>query len=342
MTSFDSSKNYCGKNMYHPALYTPLTDILGCKFPILCAGMGGVARHLLAASVSNAGGFGCLGMVREQPEFIRKEVNLYRAISDKPFAVNIIPAATDPMLLSRQITECIALNIKHIVLFWDVDSEVIKQCRDNGIQVIHQIGTKRDAERALEAGVEVLIVQGIEAGGHVRGETSLFGLLPEIRALGSIPIIASGGIATGEALVAALALGAQGVNCGTLFLATTESHAHDFHKEKIIAAEAIDTKLCYDFQRNWPVHAAVRVLKNAVTENPNHKYKTHSRQSIGEQDGAPIYPLSTDSPLKDAMGDLASMALYCGQGCGSVNSIKNAATVINDLMDQADQYLNRF
>ncbi|QEI11798.1 NAD(P)H-dependent flavin oxidoreductase [Cellvibrio japonicus] len=328
--------------MYHPALYTPLTDILGCKFPILCAGMGGVARHQLAASVSNAGGFGCLGMVRERPEFIRKEVNLYRSLSDKPFAVNLIPAATDPVLLSHQIAECIALEIRHIVLFWDVDKKTIEQCRNNGIHVIHQVGSRRDAENALEAGADMLIVQGIEAGGHVRGETALFGLLPEICALSAVPVIASGGITTGEALVAALALGAQGISCGTLFLTTTESNAHDFHKEKIISATASDTTLCYDFQRNWPIRAAVRVLKNSITETATHHYKATPEVPIGTQDGAPIYSFSTDSPLTGAVGDLASMALYCGQGCGSVKHIKSAAATITDLMQQADLYLNRF
>lgn len=328
--------------MYHPALYTPLTDILGCQFPIICAGMGGVARHQLAASVSNAGGFGCLGMVREQPELIRKEVNLYRALCDKPFAINLIPAATDPTLLSRQLAECIALNIKHIVLFWDVDKETIKQCRDNGIQIIHQVGNRYDAEKALEAGAEILIVQGIEAGGHVRGDITLFGLLPEICAFSPVPVIAAGGITTGEALVAALTLGAQGVSCGTLFLATTESNAHDFHKEKILSATANDTTLCYNFYRNWPMRAAVRVLKNSITETDNHHYKTNPEVPIGEQDGTSIYPFSTDSPLTGAVGDLASMALYCGQGCSRVTHIKNAATVITDLMQQADLYLNRF
>ncbi|WP_052417220.1 NAD(P)H-dependent flavin oxidoreductase [Cellvibrio mixtus] len=328
--------------MYHPALYTPITDILGCQFPILCAGMGGVARYQLAASVSNAGGFGCIGMVREQPEFIRKEVNLYRSISNKPFAINLIPAATEARLLAMQIAECIALKINYMVFFWDVDKEIVKQCRDNGIQVIYQVGSKRDAVLALEAGVDALIVQGVEAGGHVRGETSLFGLLPEICAFSSVPIIASGGITTGEGMVAAFALGAQAISCGTLFLATEESNAHYFHKEKIVAAEASNTVLCYNFYRNWPMPAAVRVLKNDITESINHPYKSHLNNPIGEQDGAPIYPFSTDSPLDGAVGDIASMALYCGQGCGSVKHIKTAATVINDLMQEADRYLNRF
>lgn len=287
--------------MYHPALHTPITDILGCQFPILCAGMGGVARHQLAASISNAGGFGCLGMVREQPDFIRKEVTLYRSICNKPFAINLILAATEPQLLARQISECIALKINHIVFFWDINKEIIEQYRDNGMQVIHQVGSKRDAMNALEAGVDTLIVQGVEAGGHVRDETSLFGLLPEICAFSPVPIIASGSITTGEGMVAAFALGAQAISCGTLFLATAESNAHCFHKEKIIAAEASDTILCYNFYRNWPMPAAVRVLKSDLVKNVNHHYKAHLNEPIGEQDNGPIYPFSTDSPLHGAV-----------------------------------------
>lgn len=327
--------------MYHPRLYTPLTDLLGCKYPVLCAGMGGVARHELAAAVSNAGGFGCLGMVREQPEFIRHEVLRYRALSKKPYAVNLIPAATHPELLNRQITECITLGVRYLVLFWDVNKEIIRRCIDNGITVIHQVGSKKDAEAAIDAGAKILIAQGIEAGGHVRSDTSLFGLLPEISALSSVPVVAAGGITSGRALAAALALGAQGVSCGTLFLATSESNAHDFHKEKIIHASVADTTLCYDFHRNWPIKAAVRVLKNAITENPYHDYKHFSDRAIGEQDSAPIYPFSTDSPLRGATGDLASMALYAGQGCGSIKHIKPAAVVLEDLMKQANHYLDR-
>src|SRR5690606_20400932 len=125
---------------------TRLTDELGCIYPILCAGMGGVARHKLAAAVSNAGGFGCLGMVREAPELIHAEIDRYRTLSKRPFAVNLIPAATDPELLDRQISACIAAHIRYMVFFWDVDKESIRRCIDNDITVIHQVGSKRDAE----------------------------------------------------------------------------------------------------------------------------------------------------------------------------------------------------
>ncbi|HCL3525254.1 TPA: nitronate monooxygenase, partial [Pseudomonas aeruginosa] len=103
----------------HAALHTPLVDLLGCSVPIISAGMGGVARHELAAAVSNAGGFGCLGMVREPVALIRHEVQAYRALSERPFAVNLIPAATPTELLTEQVRVCLELQVPAIALFWD-------------------------------------------------------------------------------------------------------------------------------------------------------------------------------------------------------------------------------
>src|SRR5690606_6561226 len=219
--------------------------------PILCAGMGGVARHALAAAVSNAGGFGCLGMVREPAEFLRSEILAYRSLSNKPFAVNIIPATTHRDLLAQQIQVCIELQVPTMVLFWDVQPELVKQLKAQGMQVIYQIGTRDDAQQAIAAGVDALIVQGVEAGGHVRGTTATMALVADIVSLTSIPVIACGGIATGSELAAALALGAQGICCGTLFLATEESNAHDFHKQRIIESNAEDTVYSLQFPHNW-------------------------------------------------------------------------------------------
>lgn len=327
--------------MHHPAIYTPLTDLLGCDYPILCAGMGGVARHALAAAVSNAGGFGCLGMVREPAELLRSEILAYRSLSNKPFAVNIIPATTNRDLLAQQIQVCIELQAPTMVLFWDVQPELVKKLKAHGIQVIYQIGTREDAQQAIAAGVDALIVQGVEAGGHVRGTTATMALVADIISLTSIPVIACGGIATGSELAAALALGAQGICCGTLFLATEESNAHDFHKQRIIESTAEDTVYSLQFPHNWHINAPVRVLKNSVTEGEFSIGPDDPKVAIAEQDGQPVYLFSTDSPLKGATGDLASMANYAGQGCGQINAVEPAAVKIQRLLEQADHCLTR-
>jgi nitronate monooxygenase len=328
--------------MTHLALHTPLIDLLGCDVPILLAGMGGVARHELAAAVSNAGGFGCMGMVREPVALIRREVDAYRQLSQRPFAVNLIPAATPRDLLAAQVSSCLALAVPAMVLFWEVDAALIAQLKAEGVLVLHQVGSKKDAELALRAGADVLIAQGVEAGGHVRGTTSTLTLLPEIVALSAVPVVASGGIASGEALVAALAMGAQGVSCGSAFLATHEANAHLHHKQRVLKAGSDDTILTYKFFRNWPMPAAVRVLANAVTEGKyDDLYQKKETPVIGQQDNSPVYLFSTDSPLRDASGEIDDMAIYAGQSCGQIQNICSAAERVKKLIEQATLCLER-
>lgn len=328
--------------MYLPALRTPLVDLLGCQVPIISAGMGGVARHELAAAVSNAGGFGCLGMVREPVELVRREIQAYRSLSERPFAVNLIPAATPRELLSAQIDACLELDVPAIALFWDVQPALIRRLNEAGILVLHQVGSRRDAEAALHAGADVLIAQGVEAGGHVWGEISTQALVPELVALGEAPVVACGGIASGEGLVAALALGAQGVACGSAFLATTESYAHDYHKQRLVDATAEQTLLTTKFFRNWPMPAPARVLANAVTRD---EYADlHARRDtpvIGTQDGGAIHLFSTDSPLRGAEGRLEDMPIYAGQSCAQLRDIVPAAQRLARMVEEAETCLAR-
>lgn len=327
----------------HPALRTPLLDVLGCSVPVLLAGMGGVSRHELAAAVSNAGGFGCLGMVREPVALIQREIENYRRLSDKPFAVNLIPAATEPSLLKAQIDTCLALGVRSFVFFWDVDSALVKHLKAEGIQVLHQVGTRAAAEHAISAGVDALIVQGYEAGGHIHGTSSLFGLLPEIAAISPVPIVASGGIASGQAVVAAMALGAQGVSCGTAFLATQESYAHEHHKQRVCQAQADDTVFTTLFYRNWHYPAPVRVLQNAVTRGAYADlHAARQTPAIAEQDGGPVYLFATDSPLRDATGRLDDMPIYAGQSCGQVHDIVSASERLWQMVNEAHACLERF
>ena len=331
----------CVRNA-HPALHTPLVDILGCELPILGAGMGGVARHQLAAAISNAGGFGCLGMVREPPARVRREIEAYRHLSDRPFAVNLIPAATERNLLDAQIEVCLAQSVPAMVLFWEPDTDLIHRLKAEGRLVIHQVGSVREAEVALRAGADVLIAQGVEAGGHVRGEVSTLALLPEIVALSPAPVAASGGIANGAALVAVLALGAQGASCGSAFVATHEANAHTHHKQRLLASGAADTLLTDRFFRNWPMPAPVRVLRNAVTEGRHDAlYAKRETPAIGEQDGGPVHLFSTDSPLQDATGDIEAMALYAGQSCGQIHAVCGAAERVRQLVSEATTCLQR-
>ncbi|GAB2800868.1 nitronate monooxygenase family protein [Halomonas shantousis] len=315
------------------ALRTPLLKSLGCSVPILLAGMGGVSRHRLAVAVARAGGFGVLGLVREPVERIRAEVTALQAQWEGRFAVNLIPAATERALLKAQVSECLSLGVPTMVLFWEVDQPLVRHLKEEGVQVIHQIGSRHDAERALAAGADVLIVQGHEAGGHVRGTTGTFTLLSQLAADSPVPLVASGGVGSGQALVASLALGAQGVSLGTALLATHEANAHDHHKQRVVQAGADETCYTTRFRRNWHEPAPVRVLRNAVLEG---KYASaHPDTIIGEQDGQPVYLFSTDSPLSDATGQIDDMALYCGQSCSQVNALCSTEARIGQILEEA-------
>lgn len=328
--------------MLHPALRTPLVDILNCEFPIMGAGMGGVARHELVAAISNAGGFGCLGMVREPVERIRSEINACRQLTQRPFAVNLIPAATEPALLESQLQVCFDLDVESMVLFWDVDTALVERLKARGITVIHQVGSVEQARRAIAAGADVIIAQGVEAGGHVHGQTGLFALIPAVVEISPVPVVASGGVASGRGLAAALALGAQGVSCGSAFLATTEANVHPHHQQRVVEAGVDDTVLTTRFFRNWPMPAPVRVLHNAVTEGArNDLLKQPEGHVIGTQDGAPMYLFSTDSPQRDFVGEPDDMALYAGQSCGQIRSVCSAAQRMHEMINEATAVLEQ-
>jgi nitronate monooxygenase len=319
---------------------TPLTEKLGCRYPIICAGMGGPARSELAAAVSSAGGFGQLGMVRESAKLIEQEIAATRRLTNRPFAVNLIPDATDPKLLDEELAACFHAGVAAMTFFWGVNEKAVARAKQAGCLVLYQVGSVAEARKAEDAGVDIIIAQGVEAGGHVRGHRGLSVLLPEIADAVDVPIAASGGIVDGRGLAAALALGADGVHCGTAFLASTESFAHDYHKQRLVEAEPGDTVHTDLFVINWPKGAPVRVLKNSQTAAAGDKLWGHDpdrmpREVIGRDNGAAIHRHDTNSPLRATTGDLEAMALYAGDGVARVKAIRPAAAIVESMMAEA-------
>jgi len=322
------------------SLRTPLCDLLGCEVPVLLAGMGGVSRWELAAAVAEAGGYAMLGMVREDPALIKAEVEALRAATRRRFAVNIIPSATEQSLLDRQIGMCLDLGVTDFTFFWDVVPAAVARVKKKGCMVLHQVGTVEAARQAEDAGADVLIAQGVEAGGHVHGRVGVLPLVEAIVKRQTLPVVASGGLSTGSGLVSALALGAQGIQCGTAFLATTESFAHDYHKQRVVDAAGSDTVLTDIFVLNWPAQAAVRVIRNSVTDKLGFDLLGHDpdrlpRDVIAHEAERPLFRFSTDSPLRITTGDLETMALYAGQGVDGVNDIVPARVRLNRIVTEA-------
>jgi nitronate monooxygenase len=319
---------------------TPLTARLGCRYPIISAGMGGPARSELAAAVSQAGGFGLLGMVRESPALIEREIAAVRQRTNRAFGVNLIPACTTPQLLEDELAACFHAGVPAMCFFWDVDAQAVAKAKRAGCLVLYQVGSAADAVKAVDAGADVIVVQGVEAGGHVWGRRALSVLLPEVVDAVDVPVAASGGIVDGRGLAAVLALGADGIHCGTAFLASTESFAHDYHKERLIAAgpgETVHTDL---FAINWPPNAPVRVLKNSVTAAAGEKLWGYHpdalpREVIARDGESPVHRYDTNSPLRTTSGDLEAMALYAGDGVARVNAIRPAAEIVERMMAEA-------
>lgn len=317
------------------SLHTAVCDLLGCTYPLVLAGMGGVARSELVTAVTLAGGFGFLGMVREPVALIHEEVHRIRERTSRPFGVNLIPAATGAALLEAQLASCIELNVPVVCLFWDLDTKVVKRLRDAGILVVYQVGSAAEAQAAQDAGANILIAQGIEAGGHVRGSQPLAQVLAQTLAVARVPVLAAGGLADGADLARVLAQGAQGAVLGTAFIATRESFAHDFHIQRILEGAAADTLLTTDFHINWPAGAKVRVLRNSVTLGRHGAVHNQARQVIGMEGERPIYLFSTDSPLRSMTGDFEAMALYAGAGLDRIQAVSGAGDRVAAIVRQA-------
>jgi nitronate monooxygenase len=304
--------------MTQNVLRTPLCDLLGSTYPIMQAGMGGVARSELAAAVCEAGAYGCLGMVREKPDLIRREIAAVRQRTSRPFGVNLIPAATDPFLFDEELAACLDAKIHALVYFWDVVPEAVAKAKSAGCRVLYQVGSLEQAIAAEAAGADAVIAQGVEAGGHVHGHVTSLVLLPQVASALRVPVIGSGGFASGASLVAALALGAQGIHCGTAFIAADESFAHGIHKDKVIKATSRETVHTDAYAINWPPHSPVRVIASPETDRLRQNLWGHvgediPKEVIAEEEGRPIYLYSTDSPLRSMTGSLERLAFFAGQ-----------------------------
>ena len=321
-------------------LHRPVCDLLSCTHPIVLAGMGGVARSELVAAVTEAGGFGFLGMVREPVDLIRSEVAALRARGIERFGVNLIPRATDPALLEAQVSACIDLGVPVVGLFWDVALKLVARLRAAGAIVVCQVGSRAEAQAVEQAGAQVLIAQGVEAGGHVRGDRPLYDLVSKIVDETKLPVLAAGGLVDGADLATVLSLGAQGAVFGTALIATPKSFAHGYHKQRLVDAQDGDTVLTNAFHINWPPGAKVRVLANTVTRGERGDLFSETRTVIGDEAGRPIYLFSTDSPLRSMTGEFEAMALYAGAGVGRITDIVGAAERVRGIAAQASRLLD--
>ena len=215
------------------SLHTPLCDLLGVKHPIMLAGMGGVSYAELVAAVSNAGGYGVLGMAGRNPDFIRDEMRKVKALTDKPFGVDLLAASPESLTASVEII--IEEGASSFVAGLGVPMPIMEKLKKAGLKVMVVCGAVKHAVKAEQAGCDAVICQGGEGGGH----TGLVGTMPlvaqAVEAV-KIPVVAAGGLYDGRGLAAALTLGATGVWMGTRFIASTEAHAGEMYRQAILDA----------------------------------------------------------------------------------------------------------
>jgi NAD(P)H-dependent flavin oxidoreductase YrpB (nitropropane dioxygenase family) len=258
-------------------LKTPLCNQFGIDYPILCVGMGTISGAGLAAAVSNAGALGVIGVAGMPATYTRNEIERLQSRTSKPFAVNIILA----LLQEGQLEACFDAHVPIIVFFWGDPAPYVSEAHRRGIKVLVQVGSVDEASRAAAAGVDGIIAQGVEAGGHVKSAISLSTLLPSVvDAVRPVPVIAAGGIGNGRGIVMALSLGAHGVSMGTRFLCSKEARAASEYKDRVVRSQAEDTALTPIFDGEWP-NAPHRVLRNkAVTE-----WEAAGRPAPGQRPG---------------------------------------------------------
>ena len=304
-----------------------ICDLFHIQFPIIQGGMIWCSGWELASAVSNAGGLGLLGSGSMYPEILREQIIRCKASTDRPFGVNV-------PLLYPNIEEHIATIIEHKIpiVFTSAGNPKTYTARlkAEGIKVVHVVSSRKFALKAQDAGVDAVVAEGFEAGGHNgREETTTLCLVPAVRQAVQIPVIAAGGIGSGKAMLAARILGADGVQIGSRFIATPESSAHEAFKSMILNAEEGDTKLT--LKELTPV----RLLNNPFYQEIVRHYENHaSPEELAELLGR--------GRAKKGMfeGDLEHGELEVGQVSSMIRTIQPAGDVVREIWQEYQHELN--
>ena len=315
------------------SLRTPVCDLFGIDVPIFLAGMGGVSYAELCAAVSNAGGLGTLGMAGRSHNEIREEIKKTRDLTDKPFGVDLLAAV--PESLERTADVIIEGGAKAFISGLGVPPpHLVKRFHQGGLKVMNVSGTVRHARAAEAGGLDAVVAQGTEAGGHT-GRVAGMALVPQVVDAVKIPVIAAGAIVDGRGLAAALALGAQGVWIGTRFIASQEAHAGAMYKDVIVEADDEDT-----------------IITRCYSGKP---MRVHKNEYVADWERRPqdIQPFPAQAMLSSQAGvmggiggqieglDRARSAFAMGQGSGAVHAVKPAGQIVRDMVAEAEEVLAR-
>ncbi|MFE0106225.1 NAD(P)H-dependent flavin oxidoreductase [Streptomyces sp. NPDC059009] len=325
-------------------LITPLCRRLGIQVPLVQAPIGSAVTPELVAAVAGAGGLGTLALTWVTAEQAVRRIREVRRLTPGPFAVNLVLDFPVGELLDA----CLAEGVPVVSTFWGDPGDVNARVHAAGSLHVHTVGSVAEAERAAAAGVDVIVAQGCEAGGHVRGETTTMALVPAVvDAVHPVPVIAAGGIADGRGLAAALALGAQAGWLGTRFLTATEAATHDVYRQAVIGAAPHDAVHTRCFDGGWP-DAPHRALRNSTlraweaADRPAMPHRPGEGTEVArDADGRAWSRYDDMVPMPGMTGEVEALALYAGQSAGLVRDVAPAGRIVQDIAAGAAAVVGR-
>lgn len=305
---------------------TRITELLQIEYPIIQGGMAWVAEHRLAAAVSNAGGLGIIGAASAPPEVVREEIRKCKELTDKPFGVNI-------MLLNPNADEVAGIVVEEGVRVVTTGAgnpaKYMDLWKRADVKVLPVVASVAMAKMMERAGADGVVAEGMESGGHI-GQTTTMALVPQVADAVSVPVVAAGGIADGRGLAAAFMLGAEAVQMGTRFVAAKESIVHENYKHQILKAKDIDSVIT-----GTSTGHPVRSLRNHMTR----EYLQLEKENA---DFMELEKLTLGSLRKAVIdGDTVNGTLMAGQIAGLIREEKSCADIIQDIMRQAQQAVQR-
>jgi NAD(P)H-dependent flavin oxidoreductase YrpB (nitropropane dioxygenase family) len=312
---------------------TRFTDLVGCRLPIQLAGMPGVCTPELVAAVADGGALAMTAMPRTPSPVVAQELDaLYKRTRGVIGFNQLMP------FLDRDSVAEAAGPVRVVEFFYaQPDAQLIELAHRGGALVSWQVGSVEEAKGAERAGCDLVVAQGTEAGGHVRGRVSLLPLVSAVLDAVKVPVIAAGGIGDGRAVAAALAAGADAVRVGTRFVASQETGAHQRYVEALVAARPEDTEITETFSVMWP-HAPHRVLRSAIEAA-----RRLTDDFVGEANIAgvpvPLPRFAVMAPLRTTTGHIEAMPLYAGESVGCVRAVQPAAEILRELAEGARKVL---
>ncbi|HTM01021.1 MAG TPA: nitronate monooxygenase [Candidatus Omnitrophota bacterium] len=323
-------------------MITRFTTLVGCDVPLQQAAIGSLTNPELASAVSNAGALGMVCVYGMPPDGIAEILGATRARTPGPVGANFILNFMDPASLHDCVASA-ARSARVVEFFYsDPDPRLVQVAHSGGALVSWQVGSPDEARAAAGAGCDLIVAQGVEAGGHVRGRTGLIPLLDAVlEAVPDIPVLAAGGIGSGRAMAAALACGADGVRVGTRFVASTEAGAHPRYVDALIAAGPEDTLLSDTFNANWSnaPHRCLRASVEAAIACTDEFVAEVEDEETGEI--FRIRRLGSFTPRAAVRGNIAAMPHWAGESVGNVRRVQGAAEIVRELADDCERRLGR-